>query len=462
MDFAVHGPSRRALLIRTQPLKPTSHECDVEARDPDKLRDPLGAGTTLAASFGVESTTASGSAGWSCPGGMAAQPPVHAEGPREAGSERVKQSSDPSSRATDPNATAPPSEPSAARSSLLDTLPITRRNRESDARWIEEVGVETRTHREARAQAFEQRATRSRNRLREAGFSEPYVTDKLKWSLARAVGQRERPERVAACGSEIITIVCQECKRLHERSRGCKSGLLCAHCRGAIASEKRGRLLAARADLLDEAGERGLLWPGRRGGSWTEKLVTLTLPHESTDTVGDRIERLLKAWPPFLRRINDHWRERDAHRSTSWYRSVEWTEGSDRKGHPHFHIWMFCPWLDRDEVLVPSWRQALLEAGAGVDAVNDVIVDVRKMDDTPQSACEVIKYLIKDLSTNGEKVAAPIYARVYEAFDGKRLTQGSAGFLSRAPRGRSACECGSLLPRLVRVAGKAEKEPVPA
>lgn len=69
-----------------------SHECDVEARDPDKLRDPLGAGTTLAASFGVGSITASGPAGLSCPGGMAAQPPVHAEGPRGAGSERDESS----------------------------------------------------------------------------------------------------------------------------------------------------------------------------------------------------------------------------------------------------------------------------------------------------------------------------------------------------------------------------------
>lgn len=58
---------------------------DAAARDPDKLRDPLGAGSTLAASFGAESRPASGPAGLPCPGGVAAQPLVPSEGPRVSG-----------------------------------------------------------------------------------------------------------------------------------------------------------------------------------------------------------------------------------------------------------------------------------------------------------------------------------------------------------------------------------------
>ena len=61
------------------------HKFDIEARDPDKSLEPLGAGTTLAASFGVELKPASGSAGLSCPGGLAAEPPVPGEGPRVSG-----------------------------------------------------------------------------------------------------------------------------------------------------------------------------------------------------------------------------------------------------------------------------------------------------------------------------------------------------------------------------------------
>jgi hypothetical protein len=66
-------------------LRKPFHDFDFEARDSDKLREPLGAGTTLAASFDAELQPASGSAGLSCPGGLAAQPPVPGEGPRVSG-----------------------------------------------------------------------------------------------------------------------------------------------------------------------------------------------------------------------------------------------------------------------------------------------------------------------------------------------------------------------------------------
>lgn len=85
-----------------------SHRFDVEARDPDKLRDPLGAGTTLAASFGVGSSIASGPAGLSCPGGIGAQPRVHAQGPREAGSGRDEPSTMAAGRAASAFSATPP------------------------------------------------------------------------------------------------------------------------------------------------------------------------------------------------------------------------------------------------------------------------------------------------------------------------------------------------------------------
>ena len=76
-------------------MNPISHEFDIEACDLDKLRDPLGAGTTLAASFGAQSCKASDSALVSCPEGVvAAQPPVRAEGPRLSG-ERARESNHP-------------------------------------------------------------------------------------------------------------------------------------------------------------------------------------------------------------------------------------------------------------------------------------------------------------------------------------------------------------------------------
>lgn len=66
-------------------MDPTCHNFDVEARDPDKSRYPLGAGTTLAASLGAEIGQASGPASLLCPGGVAAQPPVRDQGPHVSG-----------------------------------------------------------------------------------------------------------------------------------------------------------------------------------------------------------------------------------------------------------------------------------------------------------------------------------------------------------------------------------------
>ena len=57
---------------------------EVGARDPDTERDPLGAGTTLAASSDL-APQASGSAGLLCPEGVPAQPAVPGEGPRVSG-----------------------------------------------------------------------------------------------------------------------------------------------------------------------------------------------------------------------------------------------------------------------------------------------------------------------------------------------------------------------------------------
>lgn len=62
-----------------------SHRYDVEARVPDTDRDPLGADTSSAASFGVASLPASGSARLFGPGGVRRSRLVRGEGPRVSG-----------------------------------------------------------------------------------------------------------------------------------------------------------------------------------------------------------------------------------------------------------------------------------------------------------------------------------------------------------------------------------------
>ena len=63
----------------------SSHIYDVEARVLDTDRDPLGADTSSAASFGVASLPASGSARLFGPGGVRRSRLVRGEGPRVSG-----------------------------------------------------------------------------------------------------------------------------------------------------------------------------------------------------------------------------------------------------------------------------------------------------------------------------------------------------------------------------------------
>jgi hypothetical protein len=59
--------------------------------------------------------------------------------------------------------------------------------------------------------------------------------------------------------------------------------------------------------------------------------------------------------------------------------------------------------------------------------------------------------MTKDIDANGDKIPPSIYAELYKSLDDRRLTQGSRGFMALANRERPRCECGSSLPRLIRV-----------
>jgi hypothetical protein len=229
--------------------------------------------------------------------------------------------------------------------------------------------------------------------------------------------------------------------------------LLCVSCRGRLSAEKRARFLSARAVVLESANDRGLLRGTRRGGRWSEKLITLTTPHFSGESVAARIARVLKAWRTVLKSLNAWLRDTGAHASSAWFRVFEWTSGNDGRGHPHLHVWFFGPYIEQAQ-LRGWWATAL--------NVPDAIVDVREVRDSNGAAQELIKYLTKDIDANGDKIAPSLYAEVYKALDGARLTQSSSGFIGLARREPAACECGVALPRRVRRARKPESMPAEA
>lgn len=132
--------------------------------------------------------------------------------------------------------------------------------------------------------------------------------------------------------------------------------------------------------------------------------------------------------------------------SAEFFRVLEWTIGSDRLGHPHLHVWLFCSYIEQAE-LQSWWGQALAEV-TGEPMALRAIVDIREAKGGFER--ELIKYLTKDIMADGSKVPPQLYAEVYKALDGHRNTQASRGFMGKGKQVASRCECGTDLPKHVR------------
>jgi hypothetical protein len=195
----------------------------------------------------------------------------------------------------------------------------------------------------------------------------------------------------------------------------------------------RGRFAAWLADLLQlQAMER--------------EVLTLTAPHFRNRSIGECIWIVLDAWALFLKRLNRHLADRDA-LSAEFFRVFEWTIGDDGRGHPHLHVWLLCPYLERDE-LQRWWGEALASLTGDAASLRAVIhIAEVSGHDVDQ---ELIKYLTKDITPDGAKLAPELYAEVYKALDERRSTQASKGFMARADEARRVCECGCTLPKRVR------------
>lgn len=317
------------------------------------------------------------------------------------------------------------------------------------AKWLPVLRDLTKVHREDRARRFDAGAKRRRALARLRGAREVSVQQDARWHVARAEGQRNKIENVQSCGSARIQITCQSCGASRERPGRCGNALLCVSCRGALAAEKRRKFLLARAAVLASAARRGLLAP-RRGGRYSEKFLTLTSPPLTGDSVASRIARTAEAWVIFRRWLKKYCKSRGAP-TLEWFRVLEWTPGkSDGFGHPHLHLWLFSCFLDV-EALRDAWRLALIKAGAPSESCRVVIIDIQEFEPRGgRGAQELIKYLTKDIDENGKKISPEVYAEVYKAFDGRRITQASRGFMALGEQEAMRCECGACLPRRVR------------
>jgi hypothetical protein len=319
--------------------------------------------------------------------------------------------------------------------------------------WLRDVGEHTKAYRRERARRLVARRVEVSVAMRRQGRSEVAIEAAAKWYNDRARGHRERIERVEACCTEIVSVSCQSCGCCREMSPGCRAWMLCVRCRGATAAELRARFLAARRAVVERAAQRGLFRPVQRGGAWGERFITLTIPHGASSVAG-RIALAFAAWTVFLKLLNEHFQSIGV-KSVEWLRVFEWTPGRDGLGHPHFHLWMFSQFIEQ-ALVCDRWRRALARVGCVIDRP---IVYIEGVSDGRSAARELIKYMLKDITANGDKIPADVFSLVYKALAERRMRQGSKGFMGLAKGAKPCCECGAELPRRVQKLPKAKKEP---
>ena len=265
------------------------------------------------------------------------------------------------------------------------------------------------------------------------------------WYHGRAKGQREAPTRLMGCGRDgrVITITCPCCKEHRDIAARCSRHLLCGVCRKKTAAKTQRRIFYARHATILQATRAGLLRKKRKGGRWGERFATLTIPHRGTWTIADRIALAWRAIPGFSARLR-RWLKKQE-RANGWplaafFRRFEWTPGYDGLGHPHFHLWIFSPFLPRERV-IEWWRAALRGAGCEVEAP---IVDVRAAGHGVEK--ELVKYITKDIVGGGRRLPVESFASVYESLDGKRLSQASRGFMAMADQTKWCGDCARPVP----------------
>lgn len=238
-----------------------------------------------------------------------------------------------------------------------------------------------------------------------------------------------------------------------------------------------------------------------RGGAWTEKFYTVTLPHSGNVTRD--IATLPKAWRIFwkLTRLHleiDRGFTKAQIAALVYVRVIEVTAGQKNDGHAHMHIYIICPYLYAP-VLRLHWAKAIDSYGYDVNSrskptpladmlahnmeawqrdelqrllvtrrngeplkeVPNPVIDIEKCESGIEH--EIIKYLVKDAERDEQgrlSFDADFLARVYRGTEGFRMVQTSRRFW--VPMKTAACACvncgGTKLTRKIELAQPVDDE----
>jgi hypothetical protein len=298
--------------------------------------------------------------------------------------------------------------------------------------------------------------------------AEPHPrTSRALWHHGRARGQRDRPERVAACGDHTVMVACSSCGtvRGEPRDARCAGWRYCSICRGLRASRYR--------EAIDLATGQ---WAQRKQRYERERFLTLTVPHSGD--VADDTRLLVQSWSRFCRGLR-RWlkRSRGVVRHVAFIRAVELTTSDG--GHAHLHAWLGSPYLPHAVLRVlwgralrgyvpvrllrdaladqhdPRSREELLHV-AGFRARRVVqyvpwpVIDIRAVPAGSVSE-ELAKYLVKD-TTYGELADPAVVGACIEASEGVRCLGASRGLWVLRPL--ELCDCGATHYALVRLDGR--------
>lgn len=329
------------------------------------------------------------------------------------------------------------------------------------------------------------------------------------WHARRARGQAERFGRVRCCGERELVVVCGRCgDRGAPIAESCGVRRACKRCSSLYAVRSRARFGRARAWLYERARAKGLDYRWRHGGAWGEKMLTLTLPHFDRDpaptllggvvepsrwarvetTTEARVAALFAAWRTFSDRLK-RWAKAHGHEGLAWVRSFEWTPGHDGLGHPHFHVWLYSPFLPRRAEHRCSscgqygcapidrwWAEALRLAGVpGVDSGADVRVKLQAFEPLSRAVVsEVLKGGMREalamsklrvrgyadahayaagwsMTVEADGCPTSVVAALYRALEGRRLNQGSRGFFEAEEPSVCVC-CGAVHMKKIEIA----------
>jgi hypothetical protein len=173
-------------------------------------------------------------------------------------------------------------------------------------------------------------------------------------------GQLRRVDAVRDCGSKALRQLCNGCGTpvVPDKAVECGHVRICLSCRGSVAHRRRKDFRHSRDAFLRSEAAWSLRRRSAPGGHWSDKFITLTVPH-SGDPARDARE-LAAAWKRF-RRALCLWLEHELRVPKPLLRfpyvRVQEITPSDG-GHAHYHLWAFLPYVPQP-VFAVLWAGAL-------------------------------------------------------------------------------------------------------